>query len=104
MPSLRPASSGGFIIEVKTAASPHAAIVSAEALKWRLRTPCKRTLLVGEAGQPLQYLINRKWRLFHRIPGVEFAGQGRGGQPSGMRIVRIEGGLTYGNNWGVELL
>ena len=48
------------MIKVETAASSEAAIVRAQALKWRFGTPGERALLVGEVGQLRDDIGNTK--------------------------------------------
>lgn len=96
------------MIEVETATSSEAAIVRAEALKRRFGTPGERALLVGEVSQLRDDTGNSKWRMcivgFHRLTAFEFAARGRDGQERGVRMMRIEGGLTCSNRWDGELL
>jgi hypothetical protein len=60
MPGLEPASSPGFMVEVKTAASPHTAIGRSQALERRLGRPGEGTLLRGELRQEMDDLVNGK--------------------------------------------
>ena len=95
MTRLYPARARSFIVEIKATASPGPAIMRADALKGRLRTPGKRALVIGKPRPALENLINRTCRLcivgFHLATDVQLAAQWWGGQERGAQMMRSKG-------------
>jgi hypothetical protein len=58
MMGLNPSRTGGFPIEVKTAAPTHTAVTRTGTFEGRLRRPCERTLFNGKEGERGDDLVN----------------------------------------------
>jgi hypothetical protein len=58
MTGLNPSRTGGFPIEVKTAAPTHTAVIRTGTFEGWLRRPCERALFNGKEGKPGDDLVN----------------------------------------------
>jgi hypothetical protein len=79
MASLNPSRAGSFLIEVKTAAPTHAAVICASAGEGRLGSPCEGALFDGKdgtcsddlidseqaGGKPLRLRTTSRWEPYH---------------------------------------
>ncbi len=59
MTGLNPSRTGGFPIEVKTAAPTHTAVTRTGTFEGRLGRPCEGALFNGKEGEPGDDLVNR---------------------------------------------
>jgi hypothetical protein len=73
MTGLDPSRTGGFPIEVETAASAHAAVTRPGTFERRLGRPCEGALFNGKEGEPGDDLVNREEALL-RSPIIRRCG------------------------------